>query len=246
MVLGPLSSALGYVPPPPRLHLSRLSQAEVLGFVGLWSPAELSVALTNDIVQRDEDIADTMGLLTSNMLFARVSRSLQFLRGWPHRALNILAGGTMAKETAAALRNDLDNFEKVSALARGGDVAAKALVRRSCMPLPAVQQITLALKSVDWVPNAKFAKWAEQKQLRLVSSQICEDSFRAMKNNSIIKGRSASCCHTRPPQLPRRSRRSGASPFHQRHSAPAESILSPYESRRSDRVASPDCQATLE
>lgn len=167
----------------------RLNSASALQYCGMWAPTDASTMLSDDILQRDEEIAETYGALTFLMMAARMSRGLGYMRGWPNRALCILKGGALARTTVEALKADWFAYRRLKELADAGDRAAAILVHRSCMATPPVKQLALALEADGWQITKRFVSWLAAKELRLVSSQICEVAFRVMKNNPLIKGK---------------------------------------------------------
>lgn len=173
------------------MPLMRLMVASDLEFMGLWLPCSKAPCPTDHLLFVEEARATMAGRLALSMVAARASRGVALLRGWPHRAVRLL-DEQLAAETIGALRSDQERFLALRRLGAQGHSKAAMLAKRSCMSLPFVQQLCLALcKSPGdaWALTEDTKRWMIMKQRRLVGSLICEDGFNIQKNHQVIKSK---------------------------------------------------------
>lgn len=166
----------------------RLANPTVLKEVGFWLRESVSRPVGDDLVRHDSELADVMGTLCISYLSARVTRSLSWLRGWPHRALRILEPDHR-ESTVKALMQDYEHFLVAERFAEQGDEDATKLAHRSIFKLAPVRQLVLALRASDLKVSAPLLKFLDKKSRRIVASQLCEDGFNKSKNSATIKGK---------------------------------------------------------
>lgn len=143
---------------------------------------------TDDMVLRDEEVAQVMGLMTLSLICARMVRSLSWLRGWPHRCMLLIPEATRAP-TLDALRADWENFQQLEQHFKSGKLFLKGMLDRSPFRTAPVRQVVLALEASRWAVSDELLSFLQEKSARLVSRQICEDGFNIMKNSSLCKGK---------------------------------------------------------
>lgn len=151
---------------------------------GIWAPVSGRPCPSGDSLAQQTELCNLFVKLLMAMVAARTVRSIYMCRGWPSRAYCFLSGTSAASITKGALRTDYNDFLRLGEAARGGNIHAQKIHKRSVFHLMSVQQLVEALKRSpkgEWQEYDGLIDFMKQKSHRQVNSHVNECSFNLMK-----------------------------------------------------------------
>lgn len=138
------------------------------------------------IVDVDGDGANTLGSLVFALVWAFLTKTAWFHRGWPMSSVRLLSEASRA-EWLARLQEDRRLFQELSS---SGEPHCEALARRSCFKSVPVQQLCGWIDEEGGRVSDKVVGALRKKHARIFCTQVVEDGFhtcRDLENKHVNK-----------------------------------------------------------
>lgn len=166
---------------------------ELLGSAPVLSRCGFRVDLAQSEVEAEllveDEFATKCGEIATELVRARIVRSLWMVEGWPGRFIAFTSSGSAATEAKCDFAADAEAFQSLM----DTPVKTKQMAlyaRRSAFQLQAVRQFLLGFRELGWAEvHADIKALASSHGRGCLATQIVEDESNMMNNHKVIKGK---------------------------------------------------------